>query len=63
MQKQLFVDGASSGGITIPPESMFACAGGACGGAVALKGQSEYAAACGTVLTTYAGTKLGFSPI
>lgn len=59
MQKQLFMGG--SGGTTIPPETMFTCAGGACGGAVALKADSEYAAACGTIMTTYAGTKLGIA--
>ena len=62
LEKQLFVAGTSTGN-TIPSETMFTCAGGACGGAVAIKGSSHYAAACGTVLTTYAGEKLGFSPI
>jgi hypothetical protein len=61
MQQQLFVAGISNG-TTIPPETMFSCAGGACGGAVALASHNEYAAACGTVMTTYAGTKLGLSP-
>ena len=39
LHKQLSVTGASSGN-TIPPETLFACAGGACGGIVARKAQN-----------------------
>jgi Glycine-rich domain-containing protein-like len=63
MQKQLFDATSGNIGSTIPPDTMFSCAGSACGGAVALKTHTEYASACGTVMTSYAGQKLGFSPI
>jgi Glycine-rich domain-containing protein-like len=60
MHQQLFGTAASqTGGNSIPPETLFACGGGACGGAVAMKGENHYATACGTLMTTYAGQKLG----